>query len=290
MTLSLLHIVAATCACNVREVASVHVIPSGGDELRPSLHFRPELSPARTHEHSSPITPEELFNEYLDTHPDDAEYAPSGATGSMVSPSGSYGPILVVYMTYNGATPGYPDPLSLAGVQDLFWQVPGFNDSLYHSSWHKLWLDADSVDFFHMEAPVDPANWGSSLWNVYRSVSQHGAFMTQYQTRSYTNVMVLYPGSTFRASAYLPSSGSWNGWSQYQGQAITWQTFFHEVGHNWGLVHCGGYNADGTFSEYLDDAIMGYLEGTEVFGPQCCHALQARLADRGRGGGVCARV
>jgi len=200
-------------------------------------------------------SPEEEFNNFLNTHDDIQDYAPTGSTGVMVdSVHGDYGPILVVYLTYQGATP----TKTLSEVQGLFWDAPGFNDSLYHSSWHTAWISSSNVDFFTMESTEDPALWGLNLWSLYISVSSQPLYQAQASTRSYKHTMVIAPGSAFAATAYFPTTGAWNGWSQYYGNAITWNTMFHEVGHNWGLHHAGGYQSDGSFQQYLDDAVMGY--------------------------------
>jgi hypothetical protein len=119
-------------------------------------------------------------------------------------------------------------------------------------------MDTSDVDFFTMESDDDVASFGGSLYSFASSVNNNAAFQAQHGTRSYTNVMMIGPGSSFKATAYLPTTAWYNGFSQYFGTAITWSTFAHELGHNWGLHHAGAYLSDGSYQQYQDDAMMGY--------------------------------
>jgi len=243
--------VAAACACNVLHVAGLHL--QAGPALGNSAgvlpwHGQPDTT----------LTPEDMFNQFLETHEDPVDNAPSGAAGTMATPSGNYGPILVVYLTYNGATA----VKTLAQVQGLFWNSPGLKEAYLESSWGQVDLQTTDVDFLTMESPVDPATFNGNLNAIYYAINPSATYQTQYATRSYTNTMVIYPGTTFSASAYTPGT-----WSQYQGDSITWQTFFHELGHNWGLHHAGGYQSDGSYEQYLDDAIMGYQRSSRHSDP-----------------------
>ncbi|CAK0831228.1 unnamed protein product [Prorocentrum cordatum] len=301
MTHLLIMILTAACACNVIQVVGVHA-----NKRRPK-HGRRGHGRRSTSMRAMP-SPEDLFNNWLDTRVDDVMLPPNDTGGLSTSettpgmlppddsgfasaahgdgvpaapsqlPSGACGPILVVYLTYGNQKP----TKTLAEVQGFFWNVPtttcltnfnsippwdrpqcsGFNHSLHHNSWGVAWLESADVDFFEMESTEDPANWLQGgfpdLTAVATSVHSQAAYQTQFSTRAYKHTMVIGPGSTYATTAFYPTTEWYSGFSQYFGNAVTWQTFFHEIGHNWGLNHAGGYTSGGTFQEYQDDAIMGY--------------------------------
>ncbi|CAK0868619.1 unnamed protein product [Prorocentrum cordatum] len=235
------------------------------------------------------LSPVDQFNSFQDSHADDQDFITYGVTGLMAPPSpptGKYGPILVVYLTYNGQNP----LKSFAQVQGLFWDVPGLNHSMYHNSWHQTWLESSDVDFFEMESTEDPATWNYDLRYLIPGVLNQAGFQAKATAREYKHTMVVAPGSSFAAASSHPAPGYyWDRWSHYFGEAITWQTFFHELGHNFGLSHAGGYRSDGVFNEYLDDAIMGYQRASRY---SDCNAVtryrlgwitQADVADFVRG-------
>jgi len=287
-TLSLISILA--CACNIILVASINAEKRRRPKHGPRGHGRrgrgnrgasTKAMATWTQDMDTRMLPEEQFNHWLDNHGDDSIVAPpsssdgagnAGVIGSTVLPSGAYGPILVVYLTYGTQAPAK----TLSEVQGLFWNVPttncltnwnslalsarsecsGFNHSLYHNSWGAAWLESADVDFFEMESTQDPANWMSQDSNgqlapdlglVVTGVYSQAAFQTQYQTRAYKHTMIIGTGSTYAATAFFPTTEWYNGFSQFYAHAITWQTFFHEFGHNWGLGHAGGYSDAGVF-------------------------------------------
>jgi hypothetical protein len=47
-------------------------------------------------------------------------------------------------------------------------------------------------------------------------------------------------------------------YSRFQGDAITWMTIMHEVGHNLGISNAGGLTSGGAYEAYQDDATMGF--------------------------------
>ena len=71
--------------------------------------------------------------------------------------------------------------------------------------------------------------------------------------------MLLQPGTGFMATAYL--SGKY---SNYRGAALHWQTFMHELAHNFGINHAGGLTAAEVYEEYQDDAIMGFQRNSRL--------------------------
>jgi hypothetical protein len=134
----------------------------------------------------------------------------------------------------------------------MFSQTPGVRDCFDEGSWGQSQLSEADVDFFELETSTSTSGW-SSLSDVHAGVTAEDDFQTQLATRPYRHVVMVQPGTNFAATAWTPGE-----YSRYQGDAITWMTIMHEVGHNLGISHAGGLTSAGTYQAYQDDAAMGF--------------------------------
>lgn len=188
------------------------------------------------------------FNEFLNAG---LESAP--ATGIVqrcdgCGAPGNVGPVLVLYITFQGQTP----TKSLQQLKEMLFGVPGVADIFKFSSWGQTILAQSNVDFLEMEADTDPSLWGDSTLS---NVLQQSAYQSYKNSngKDYQFEMTIKPGTHNEAYALLLGK-----YSVYQHEMITWQTFSHELGHNFGLDHSGGYFQGQDFRMYGDDALMGY--------------------------------
>jgi len=219
---------------------------------------------------------QEKFNNYLDRNKEVREKAGSGSL-SLEAGSASadaapavcnrcaapnrMGPVLVVYVTYQGRNP----TATLAQVKTMIYgPAPSFGDVMSFSSWGQTKLAEADVDFFTLASDVDPDSW--SFQSTERYIEAQESFQSYKASRetargeAFQRIMGITEGSGFAATAWTPGR-----FSRYRGDSITWMTMAHEVGHNWGISHANGFNptssrAVGTWGlvQYMDDALMGY--------------------------------
>lgn len=174
-------------------------------------------------------------------------------------------------------------------VRAMLFSVPGLSDVFSASSWGQTIYRAENVEFFNLESSTSTANW-NTISAARAAVVAQRAYQARVRQRSFERVMIIQPGTSFGAMAFM-GPGRLPSFPSYQhemGSGIFWSTLCHELGHNLGLGHTGSFVSDGTYDQYNDDALMGYQRSTRTdhyAGPQCRTAqlLAGRICDDMRG-------
>jgi len=183
-----------------------------------------------------------------------------GTASRYTSPLTRLGPVLVVCITDDNAAPAVPKET----ISEVLFATPHSLSEMYsESSWGAMSLAVDDVDV--MELTVTGDVTGDGIVTLRSMVMAEASFTTQYAAREYMHWVMVAPGSTFGAVAFVgtrssPSTVSDLSTTLVRGSAISgFSTWSHEIGHNLGLSHAGGFrSASGFYEEYQDDATMGF--------------------------------
>lgn len=171
------------------------------------------------------------------------------------------GPIFGVYLKYPGGKPDKPEKTPEEIKTYMYGADPSWAGCVKFSSWGQTTLDSKDVFIYEMDSTIDPNTWTAggkmAFPTAWAEVKKMQAFKDGLR-KAFQKIgepkrfMMFLPGTGFEATAWNPGTES-----DFIDGAITWQTMAHEVGHNWGLDHAGGFLAQG-FHPYADDAVMGF--------------------------------